>query len=160
MDEIFEELLKFSHEILELQGQITDDRIIEFEKTYDVTIPDDFKTFISRFNGLNMMGTEVYGFHKDHPESIENIYAYEHFQVAVPQYKNLVPFSPDGRGNFYCLCADKQSHKFGAVLFWVSNYQYSKNDSPEIVNRNFTEWIKQVVIDWTLEDYNYDGTEK
>jgi hypothetical protein len=160
MEEIFEELLKFSHDILELQSQITDDRIVEFEKKYDLLLPNDFKIFISKFNGLNLMGTEVYGFHDEHAESIENVYAYEHFQVMVPQPKYLVPFSPDGRGNFYCLCADKQSHKFGAVFFWVSNYLYSGNDNPEVVNQDFTEWIKQVVIDWTLDDYNYDGTER
>ena len=160
MDEIFKELLKFSSEVLDLQGPITNDRIIDFEKAYDVTISEDFKTFITRFNGLNMMGTEVYGFNKDYSESIENVYIYEHFHVAIPQYRNLIPFSPDGRGNFYCLCADKQSREFGAVLFWISNYPYSKSETPEIVNRNFTEWLKQVIIDWTLEDYNYDGTEK
>jgi hypothetical protein len=30
----------------------------------------------------------------------------------------------------------------------------------ETCNQSFTEWIDEVMIEWTLEEYNYDGTEK
>lgn len=159
--EVINELKKFSDEILELGTLIHDNRIKEFELEYDLNLPEDFKLFISQINGFSLMGSEVYGFDKTKANSIENIYYREHFKVRIPQYPYLVPFSPDGRGNFYCLDThSNESENKLSIVFWVSNYEYSTEDPPEIVASNFINWIQKVVIDWTLEDYNYDGSEK
>lgn len=46
------------------------------------------------------------------------------------------------------------------MVFWQHDYPYAENDLPEVTNASFSEWMKEVVIDWKLEDYNYDGSEK
>lgn len=160
MDLLVEELLKFSDDILSLGNPITDDRIKVFEEKYTLALPEDFKKFISMYNGISLMGKEVYGFDINRTESIENIYIYEHNEVAVPLFPELVPFSSDGGGNFYCFDTRQSSSDSCVVVFWVSNYQYTKEDLPEVVNESFTAWFKEVMIDWTLESYNYDGTSK
>lgn len=161
MEDLIVELNKFSSDIIELNRPIADNRIMQFEEQYSIILPSDFKNFISKINGFNLMGTQVYGFNKANPNSIENVYYREHFEVKVPQAVEIVPFSPDGGGNFYCFdTSQKRSDGTCPVIFWVSNYLYSELDKPEIVNVNFLDWAKQVVIKWTLEDYNYDGTYK
>ena len=160
MEEIINEILKFSDKILTLGAPILDDRIERFEKKYNLSLPLDFHVILSRYNGINIMGTEIYGFHNNSPNSIEDTYEFEHFKTAVPQWRHLVPFSPDGGGSFYCLDLSKSNSEECSIVFWVSNFQYSDSDQPEIVNVNLTDWIRQVMIGWTLEEYNYDGTSK
>ena len=161
MDKLIKELRKFSQEILDLGNSIPDNRIEVFEKKNQLNLPSDFKYLISQYNGINLMGSKVYGFDLDNVNSIENVYYFEHFEVVEPQWKHLVPFSPDGGGNFYCHDTSRISKKGTCpIIFWVSNYVYSSIDHPETVNTSFTQWFKQVMIDWTLEDYNYDGSEK
>ncbi|MES2520442.1 MAG: SMI1/KNR4 family protein [Bacteroidota bacterium] len=161
MEIIINELRKFSDDILELGNNINDNRIEEFEQHCNLTISPDFKQFMKKVNGFSLMGTEVYGFDKDKVNAIENIYYREHFEVRSPQYPYLVPFSPDGRGNFYCLDTLNQLENGDfPIIFWVSNYEYTKEDVPEITHNNFLDWVQEIVIDWILEDYNYDGSEK
>jgi hypothetical protein len=158
MNVLVSELLKFSDNILEKGEAISDDRINLFEEKNKLILPDDFRDFMLEMNGFNLMGSEVYGFDLTKTESIENVYNYEHFEVEIPQFAYLVPFSPDGRGNFYCI--DTQNKFVNGdcpVVFWVSNYDYSGHDLPEITNKNFAEWVRKVVIEWILEDYDYDG---
>jgi hypothetical protein len=161
MENQINELLKFSRNILEMGNIINDNRIENFEKYRKLTLPSDFKQFIKKVNGFSLMGTKVYGFYDTKSENIETVYQFEHFETRVPQYLFLVPFSPDGRGNFYCLdTKHKLENGNFPVVFWVSNYEYTENDTPEITHENFIEWIQEIVIDWTLEDYNYDGSSK
>lgn len=161
MKNIITELLKFSDDILEIGANINDDRIKKFENTHQLIIPNDFREFITSINGFSLVGTEVYGFDQTKVNSIENIYYREHFEIMIPQYKHLVPFSPDGRGNFYCLDTLNQlANGDFPIVFWFSNYNYTIEDTPEIVTNNFTEWVNKIAIEWILDDYNYDGTEK
>lgn len=109
------------------------------------------------------MGTEVYGIHnRNKEESLESVYYREHSLVKVPQFDHIVPFSPDGQGNFYCFNTRDLTEKGDScsVIFWVSNYIYGEVDQPEIVNSSFVDWVNEVAIGWTLEDYDYDGMMK
>lgn len=76
----------------------------------------------------------------------------------MPQPGYLSPFSPDGRGNFYCFDTRAVGNDSCPIVFWVSNYEYQVDDVPETTNGSFVDWMSEVVLDWTLEDYNYDGS--
>jgi hypothetical protein len=75
-------------------------------------------------------------------------------------YDYLVPFSPDGFGNHYCFDTRTTNNNLCNVLFWQHNYPYSEDDPPEVTNGSFAEWLKEVAIDWTLEDHDYNGNKK
>ncbi|WP_373550637.1 SMI1/KNR4 family protein [Haliscomenobacter sp.] len=161
MEELIQELLKFSPKILDIGSPINDNRVQNFELKYGLLLPDDFKNFMNKHNGLNLMGTEVLCFDISDINSIENVYHFEHFEVINPQYTYLVPFSPDGGGNFYCFDTSKRSQNGDCqVVFWQSDYIYSEQDTPDFSSNNFIDWVKTVVISWTLEDYHYDGSKK
>ena len=93
--------------------------------------------------------------------SLETLYRFEHFEVGNPQPRYLVPFCNDGRGNFYCFDTRSEAQKGGVspVVFWESGIDYS-NQEPEASNENLADWIMEVVVEWTLEDYDYNGDEK
>jgi cell wall assembly regulator SMI1 len=159
--EIIKELEKFSNVIIGLGAPIDENQIVEFERSFNLILPADYRFLIKKYNGVTLDGTQVYGI--DEPGnvfSLKDCYIGEHYEVAnlMPLY--LVPFSPDGGGNHYCFDTRKNNADSCNIVFWQHDYPYSEQDSPEITNASFAEWIKEVMIDWTLEDYNYDGSEK
>ncbi len=46
------------------------------------------------------------------------------------------------------------------VVFWQHDFIYRNTGEAEECNDSFINWIKEVMIEWTLEEYNYDGTGK
>jgi hypothetical protein len=153
-------LKKFSPSIIDLGEKIIDNRISDFEEKLGINLPEDYKFLLSNLNGFSLMGTEVYGVYSqsEKPLSLETVYKIEHFEVQMPQPSYLVPFSPDGRGNFYCFDTRTVEYDSCPIVFWVSNYEYQGDDVPEITNGSFVDWVSEVVLDWTLEDYDYDGS--
>jgi len=153
------ELYKFSTEVLTLNNPIQDKSLIEcFEEKFGIILPTDFKEFLCIHNGIDLMGDCIYGL--SGTENLENVYEFEHNHVVIPQYKYLVPFSPDGGGNFYCFDTRIHNQNSCPVIFWASNYLYSNEDQPEVVNTTFLSWFREVVIEWTEESYDFDGNEK
>lgn len=161
MDEIIFELQKFVDNIITLREPASSSDITTFEKSIGLKLPEDYKQLLRYTNGFDLMSKEVYGINLQEAENLESIYLREHNEVEIPQYKHFVPFSPDGAGNFYCFDTSKITEKgLCEVIFWTSNYEYTDDDEPEVANDSFTDWVQEVVIDWTLEDYNYDGAER
>ena len=156
---IVEELNRFSPDVTIKGSAALDADIGSFEKTFGVALPYDYKSFIKVYNGFSLMGTAVYGIgNSDH--DLKANYLFEHHEVEHKMPGYLVPFSPDGYGNHYCFDIRSINNESCSIVFWQHDYEYSEWDSPEVTNVSFIDWVKEVMIGWTLEDYNYDGTEK
>jgi len=157
---VIDEILKFSPRILDFYEGVSEDKIKEFETQHNLVLPNDYKVFLRKSNGLNLMGTVVFGIRNDIVFlSLDASYKLEHYEVGNEMPLNLVPFSPDGAGNHYCFDSNKCDGLSCQVVFWQHDLSYSEEEPPEVVNNSFAEWAKEVLIDWTLEDYDYDGTE-
>lgn len=163
IDTMLAELRKFSPEIAEFNGPADPALVAAFESAHQLVLPTDYKLAIAQMNGFSIMGDEIYGvLGTNVPLSIESVYYREHFEVYLPQYAYLVPFRPDGGGNFYCFDT-RHTTQDGAscpVVFWASNYQYTEDDTPEVVGQSFVEFINEVVIGSMLEEYDYEGNER
>lgn len=160
-DEVLRELYKFSGDTLSLGQPITDNRLKDLESTIGFILPLDFRYILQQHNSFSLLGTMVYGLG---PElggaSLDNIYQFEHEKVENPMLPELLPFSPDGRGNHYCFDLSRMENGLSPVIFWQHDYPYNSKDDIEDCNSSFAEWIQEVIIDWTLEDTNYDGSVK
>lgn len=160
-DQIIDELNKFDTRLLELRMPINDDRIRLFEKGIGFNLPLDFKYFLSIHNGISLYGTEVYGLDdKLRGLSLNKVYHFEHFEVINPMPSHFSPFSPDGRGNHYCFDLSRSDDYLCPVIFWQWDFNYKNLDEVEQCYDNFMDWVQEVMINWTLEDTNYDGSEK
>lgn len=112
-----------------------------------------------KYNDISLYGVNVYGIKESKGSySLEECYLFEHYEVENEMPLYLVPFSPDGGGNHYCFDTKLVDATSCPIVFWQHDFSYSEESPPEIVNTSLTAWIKEVMIDWTLEDYNYDGT--
>jgi hypothetical protein len=143
---------------VKLGNQIFDNRFEKLEIQIGFKLPETFKELLRQYNGINLIGTEINGIDINYGDSsLDKLYHNEHFEVEYPMPLELFPFSPDGRGNHYCFDLSLNNDK---VLFWQHDFNYSDKSEIEVCNNSFLEWVKEVLIDWTLEDYNYDGSEK
>jgi cell wall assembly regulator SMI1 len=148
----------FSLEIIDMRKPIDNQKILDFEERFNLQLPKDYKTFLMAHNGLTLMGITVYGI--DNNYSLENCYLFEHFEVTNPMPGYFVPFSPDGRGNHYCFDLRTSNFESCEIVFWQHDFVYNEDIRIETVNVSFAHWMKEVVIDWTLEDYDYSGKRK
>lgn len=159
--EVFEEIQRFSSGLYQLYGAAEEGKIISFEQRHKISLPNDYKFFLSKTNGIDFMGAVVYGVCDDMAsKSIESSYIFEHYEVGNPMPVNLIPFSPDGAGNHYCFDSNNSTNESCEVVFWQHDLSYDLNNPPEVVNESFAEWMKEVLIDWTLEDYDYNGKKR
>ena len=152
------DLKKFSNDILTLMPPIKEASANIFEDKFKIKLPQDYKYLLTVHNGVELLGTKIYGIETDDVRyGLEQCYLFEHFEVARKMPLSLIPFSPDGGGNHYCFDTESASCP---IVFWQHDYPYSIDDRPEITHKNLADWIHEVMIEWTLEDYDYDGTEK
>ena len=163
IDSIINELKQFSGSIVTLNPPVNPALILEFENKFQVELPNDYKYLLSQSNGINLMGDEVFGItFLNYGSDLVNTYEFEHYNVIIPQYPYLIPFSPDGGGNYYCFDTRKKTNNGNSckIVFWCSNYAYSEIDEPEITHDSLSDYINECIIGWTLDDYNYDGSRK
>ncbi len=101
IENIIMELKKISDNIVTLNPPINPILIVGFEKKYQLELPNDYKYLLSQSNGINLMGDEVLGItFSNYGYDLTSTYEFEHFNVQIPQFDYLIPFSPDGGGNF------------------------------------------------------------
>lgn len=159
MNTLRNELEKFSSTIVEIGGVVTDNRVEKLEAKIGYVFPPKFKQLLKAMNSFSLYGTEVYGFGKCPVGfSLEELYHIEHFEVGNPMPESIVPFSPDGGGNHYCLNLAGENPE--QVLFWVHDLELSDEEQLEVCGEDIVDWMNKEVIEPILEDYNYDGSEK
>jgi cell wall assembly regulator SMI1 len=160
INEVVKQLELFSEDIIEFNKEATEADLLAFENKMKVSLPNDYRTFLQIYNGLSLMGVIIYGVGDSKPLSLEKVFDIEHSEVGNPMPSYLIPFSPDGMGNHYCFNMQSCSAESCQVLFWQHDYGYSETDLPEVTNNSFADWVQEVVIDWTLKDYDYNGNKK
>jgi hypothetical protein len=161
-DLLLTKLYKFDESIIYLGSPINDERLELFEKEIGFYLSLDFKYILKKHNRIVLSGTEIYGLDRElRGNSLDEVYQYEHNkEVRNAMPNEFLPFSPDGRGNHYCLNLSKLVNGVCPVVFWQHDFIYENIEEVEESNGSFINWIKEVMIEWTLEDYNYDGSEK
>jgi hypothetical protein len=151
-DHMLNQLYKFSPEMLGLGEPIVDDRLEAFEKVISYMLPDDFMYIMKKHNGFSLDGTEVYGIDEGlRGSSLDIVYKFEHFEVADEMPVFFLPFSPDGRGNHYCLDLSRLKNGYCPVVFWQWGFPYESLNEVETCHENFLDWIQEAMINWASE---------
>lgn len=122
--------------------------IAEFEEKWNINLPSDYVKLLMRHNGINLMGNVLLGvptFNED-VENLDSSFQFEHFESNNPMPLYLLPFSPDGYGNYYCF--DLLANK---IVFWQYDCNYLES-SPEVVYDTLASMMKEIFIEWTIFD--------
>ena len=99
MKKIFEIIDSFKEEFVETFPPVEEKSITKAEMFFKYKLPSEYKEFLKYSNGIIIDGDEIYGI-SNGKEDIINVYIREHNHVQYPMYNNIIPFSPDGRGNY------------------------------------------------------------
>lgn len=145
----YQNLLQFEDDRLELGQAITDDRLEQFEKKLGYTLTSEFKYLMRKHNGFSVSGCEVYGIGDEfNNRSLDKMYDLisPSYQDFIP--KSVVPFSPDGAGNYYCLDLSRSNGDTCPIVFYQTHYEYQDLNDLETCNHNLEEWIDEVMIEW------------
>ena len=159
IEQLVQQLELFATELISSEPPINEEEIFRLETKFKLQLPNDYKAFLRVHNGFSLMGVVIYGIRNNNFD-LEQCYLFEHHEVNNPMPKHLVAFSPDGTGNHYCFDLRKCNSESCEVVFWQHDSFYDDEHEPEVVNSSFAEWVQEVVIAWTLEDYDYNGNKK
>jgi len=156
-DNFITELNKFSDNMKTHNVGIND----SFFDKIEFDLPIDYKYLMTIFNGFSLAGNEVLGVDLKSNNSLLQIKHREQNDTEFKMPLHIIPFSADGRGNHYCFDMSKLDYKSKTcpIVFWQYGYSDETLDEVEVVNGNFVDWCKEVIIEWTLEEFDYKGNE-
>lgn len=155
LNSFINEFEKFSDRLKGVTDPVSEQELSEYLKSTKFSLPEEYLQLLSYSNGISLTGDEIYGIGPNCLGlSLEKAYHIEHDLVGNPMPKRLIPFAPDGYGNHYCF-----DSKDGSVYFWQHDLSRKRN-LEEPVYSDLFEMIQEVFFDWTLQQFNYDGSEK
>ena len=146
IDSIIQRIQSFKDKYVECFAPISNNALLFAQENIPIQLPEDYISLLRFSNGISICGDEVLGI-GNKPFDIVKAYKTEHEATQVHMPSHIVPFAPDGRGNYYCFDT-KQNNE---IVFYTSNYNYSETDKPEVVNSDFCDWFNEVMIDWCIE---------
>jgi SUKH superfamily protein len=125
-------------------GGADDGAIADAERSLGVTLPAGYRWFVREF-GFSYWPIDIYGIVPGGlpgMQVVSNALTERH-GVEPPLPQPLVPFSPDGWGNHYCLDTSRLSAGECPVVFW--NHQLGASQTPKVTNASFLDWLEEAV---------------
>lgn len=124
------------------KSDVTIDQLKEFEKAYNIILPQDFKQVVLLHNGarpnINIFDTVtskerivrgLLSFNKEDKGNIYEVLGWSN--EGLP--RNLIPIMDDPGGNYICYEFSDQGTK---VVYWISDY-----NNTEFICNTFSEFL-------------------
>lgn len=131
LEMVLEELNQYPTEVLTRFGGASAAAVSELEQKIARPLPENYKRFLQACNGFRIgYSGAILGIHVDN-ESLDvyDNYRWETESAAHPLNPGLLPVSPNGLGDFYCLNLQQLSASGDdcPVVFWKHDGRGSKH---------------------------------
>jgi hypothetical protein len=125
-----------------LDGGVDGAEIAQCEQRLGVQLPNSYRWFLREF-GTGCFPDYIYGIHHGSLPGlkVEHHTQAERHQCEPPIPQHLIPFSPDGWGNHYCLDTSRLSEGECPVVFW--NHAGADDQQPEQTHSTFLDWLEE-----------------
>ncbi len=132
-------------------NQATDKEIKDAENELEIELPESYRAFQLEFGNFDWGILEVHSVKTPFlgVSNIVGITLSERTECHPNMPTHLIPFSDNGGGDSYCFDTSNYTDKECQVVFW--DHTDSKNQKPEVVAKDFLEWIEKE-IEWRAED--------
>ena len=150
LENIIAEIKKIDNEISTIYLGINEIKINDLEDRLGMKFPKEFKDFLNLCNGFEIMSDKIYGIHpEDKNLDLFSNYMWEKEESGNPIYKYLLPISPDGFGNHYCLDLTTldENKETCKIVFWQHDFYYSESEAPDLECETFLEFLIELVND-------------
>jgi cell wall assembly regulator SMI1 len=168
IDMIVDEINRYDDNVIKTFPGIGSNEVKELERKLGYALPTNFCAFLMKCNGFELISEIIYGIHTDESLDITvraldlyKNYIWEKDEVGNPIWSHLLPISPDGFGNHYCLDLDTltEDNSECKVVFWQHDYEFSKDNPPPVDAETVLEFLWKLLQE-IKEIINYDGTDK
>jgi len=152
IDELITKLQGYSDDIISYQGEVLEEDILDTEKKLGITLPSDFRYFLSRMNGFSLYGDTLIPITNSkenfiQPDIIE-VNKREHTEVKNEMLDFFLPFAANGRGDHYCFDLRKRNlNGICPVIFWQWDYSFFHPDDIDQTHDNFISWVEELIED-------------
>lgn len=135
--QVSERIRKFDERDLGQGAKIHE--IEDAERSLDLKIKGEFRSFIEEFGWGGVGHIDIYGLGDDTPQhlSIVRVTQSERTEMIPRLPENLLPIMNDGAGNLYCL--DMGSTGEPRVVFW--DHTGGASQHPEEKGETFAIWL-------------------
>jgi cell wall assembly regulator SMI1 len=125
-----------------LDKGVSEVEIDECEQRLGVRLPDSYRWFLREF-GIACFPDYIYGIHhgKLPGLKVEHHMREERHEVEPRMPPHLIPFSPDGWGNHYCLDTSSLADGECPVVFW--SHEKGADQCPEQTHPSFLDWLEE-----------------
>ena len=153
LEAITARMLKISSDVF--PGPASEAMIREAEQELGATFPESYHCFLAKVGAADFP-FEVFGIAPEHlPDfggsywSVIDMTQSERQEVEPPLLHHLIPISPNGMGDHWCL--DTSCFHLGEcpVVFW--NHENGPDQRPNQTHATFLDWLDEIV---TLEEEN------
>ncbi len=161
LDKILKELKKYSVKICKVYPGVRDQELLDFENKIGYFLPLNFKAFLKRCNGFELVSEKIYGINHDNNLNIYQNYLWEKDESDNPIWPHLLPISPDGSGSHYCLDLKTITNdkKECNVIYWQHDYDFTEKDQPDIDTDTLIDFLWEL-LERIKESNDYDGSDK
>ena len=130
-------------------GPASELEISSAEAELGVSFPNGYKQFLRLFGAADWPDY-IAGVGKGLIRSLQFVsLTLQERTEAIPQLAHdLVAFSPDGRGNHYCLDTCQMADEECPVIIW--NHDGTSDQRRQMTNQSFADWLSEQ-INWELE---------
>lgn len=141
-------------EILEYNNSLDDKTLNNFEKEFQIRLPDEYRQFIIKYNGGYPEPDGFKFMNKSKGSSVDRFLGlvddeYEDIRKYIQKYKdriptNLIPIAYDPGSNLVCISVSGED--FGSVYFWEHELEFDEGQKPDysnvtIIANNFNEFL-------------------
>jgi hypothetical protein len=138
-----------------LNGGVGTAEIDQCEERLGVRLSNSYRWFLREF-GIGCFPEEIYGIHHGPLPGFKleyHTHAEQH-ECEPPLPHHLVPFSPDGWGNHYCLDTSRLSEGECPVVFW--NHEKGEGQQPERTHPTFLDWLEEKALEVAAEEHEQE----
>jgi cell wall assembly regulator SMI1 len=132
------------------------EEVARCEEQLGVGLPKSYKQFLQSF-GFARWPEDVYGVYVGSTPGLQVVWNTEterhEVEPEMPYY--LIPFSPDGWGNHYCMDTSRLVDGECPVVFW--NHELDEDQQPPQTHTTFLDWLEERVTR-ELENESDDGS--
>lgn len=128
-----------------MRGGASEEQIVDAERALGVSFPPSYRLFLAKA-GVALWPEYIYGLGESLLPGLDIVATHkaECEDVEPPMPRYLLPFSPDGWGNHFCVDTRKESGGEYPVVLWL--HDLDEDQIPEITHPSFVAWLRDLLV--------------